>query len=427
MAGTSDRSGSTRAGMAESSPVSMGSTPTRSPWARDPSDAAVPGTGVPPAARTPDVLTRADFAQLREILPTLIDALSDAVVVVDRERRMVAANRRYVEAFGVRTTDLVGLECHEALACLEDASVTGSPCGACDSIQSRRPQRLLRTRTGVDGRPRRWDVSFNPALGPNGEVTHVVEVWRDISERSQLESQLAHSERLASLGQLAAGVAHEVNNPLASVLAGIESLQRWLGRGEFDGTAIADVAETLALLEREARRCRETTDKLMLLAQPVQTAPTHMDVNEAARDTISLLNHMMRKQGVSVVESLDPALPPVWARASGIRGVCMNLMLNAVQAMKDGGTLTVRTRREDEGVALEIEDTGHGIEPVHLDRVWDPFFTTKPVGHGTGLGLSITQRVVTRHGGRIRVESRPGAGARFIVWLPFAGPGGDGA
>jgi PAS domain S-box-containing protein len=370
--------------------------------------------------------TRIDLRQLRDILPTLIDAISDAVVVVDRSRRLVAANRRYMETFQVREPALVGLECHEALSCREDASVTGSPCGACDAIQAKRAQRLLRTRTGADGRPRRWDVSFNPALGPDGEVSHVVEVWRDVSERRQLESQLAHSERLASLGQLAAGVAHEINNPLASLLAGIESLQRWLGRREFGASGTAEAAETLALLEREARRCRETTDKLMLLAQPVQTAPTYMDVNAAVRDTISLLNYMMRQQRVSVVESLEPALPPIWARASGIRGVCMNLMLNAVQAMKQGGTLTVRTRRDSDGVTLEIEDTGHGIDPIHLDRIWDPFFTTKPVGQGTGLGLSITQRVVSRHGGRIRVESRPGDGARFIVWLPFAGPGGDG-
>jgi len=100
--------------------------------------------------------------------------------------------------------------------------------------------------------------------------------------------------------------------------------------------------------------------------------------------------------------------------------------MNAVQAMPQGGSLTVRTRREGQGVALEIEDTGHGIEVEHIDRIWDPFFTTKPVGQGTGLGLSITQRVVSRHGGRIHVESRPGAGAKFIVWLPIAGPGGDG-
>jgi two-component system, NtrC family, sensor kinase len=144
------------------------------------------------------------------------------------------------------------------------------------------------------------------------------------------------------------------------------------------------------------------------------------------RDTLSLLNYQMRRQGVKAAEALDPDLSPIWARASGIRGVCMNLMMNAVQAMPQGGSLTVRTRREGQGVALEIEDTGHGIEAEHIDRIWDPFFTTKPVGQGTGLGLSITQRVVSRHGGRIHVESRPGAGAKFIVWLPIAGPGGDG-
>jgi len=373
-----------------------------------------------------DVRLRADLTQLREILPTLIDALSDAVVVVDRSRRLVAANRRYLEAFGARQLQIVGAECHEAVNCREDASVTGSPCGACEAIQQKKPRRLLRTRAGADGRPRRWEVTFNPALGPDGEVTHVVEVWRDISERSLLESQLAHSERLASLGQLAAGVGHEINNPLATLVAGIESLQRWLKRGEIDEAATADAAETLALLEREARRCRETTDKLMLLAQPAQTRPARMDMNRAARDTLSLLNYEMRKRQVRAVEELDPDLPEIWARASGMRGVCMNLMMNAVQAMREGGTLTVRTRREGEGITLEIEDTGHGIEPAHLDRIWDPFFTTKPVGQGTGLGLSITQRVVTRHGGRVVVESKPGEGSRFMVWLPLRGPGGDG-
>ena len=397
-------------------------------------------TGRPPAAPTPassrdepgavaepGVLARLDLRQLQGILPQLLDAMSDAVVVVDRDRRLVAANRRYVETFPVTRPDLVGAQCHEALGCREDQGVTGTPCGACEAIASRQPRRLMRTRPGADGRPRRWEVSFNPALGPDGQVSHVVEVWRDISDRSELERQLAHSERLASLGQLAAGVAHEINNPLASLLAGIESLQRWLDRREFDAGGAAEAGETLTLLEREARRCRETTDKLMLLAQPVQTAPTEVDMNAAVRDTLSLLNYQTRKQGVRVVESLDPALPAIWARASGMRGVCMNLMLNAVQAMEGGGTLTVSTRREADGVTLEIEDTGHGIEPAHLDRIWDPFFTTKPVGRGTGLGLSITQRVVTRHGGTIRVVSLPGQGARFIVWLPFAGPGGDGA
>ena len=180
------------------------------------------------------------------------------------------------------------------------------------------------------------------------------------------------------------------------------------------------------MLEREVIRCRETTDKLMLLAQPYSVQPAWFDMNQAVSDTLSLLRHQMRKQGIEAVEDLDPELPPIWARHSSMRGVCMNLMMNAVQAMPQGGRLTARTMRGGPGVVLHVEDTGVGISPEHLDRIWDAFFTTKPVGQGTGLGLSITQRVVTRHGGTIRVESRPGEGARFIVELPIEGPGGAG-
>jgi PAS domain S-box-containing protein len=372
---------------------------------------------------------RIDLKQVESLLPTLIDSLSDAVVVLDRDRRVVAANRRYVEAFGVPGEDLLGVRCHEALRCPEAGPEgEGRRCAACEAIDSRAARRVLRTRPDASGRPHRWEVSFNPVTDGGREVTHLVEVWRDISERTELEGQLAHGERLAALGLLAAGVGHEINNPLASMLAGVESLQRWLARREFDAGGLAEAAEVLALIEAEARRCRETTDKLMLLAQPVKTAPTHMDLNRAVRDTLSLLDYETRKRGVRVIEELDEALPEIWARASGMRGVCMNLMLNAVQAMTErGGRLTVRTRADGAGIRFEVHDTGGGIEPADLERIWDPFFTTKPVGQGTGLGLSITQRVVARHGGTIRVESRPGEGARFIVWLPTAGPGGDGA
>jgi signal transduction histidine kinase len=126
------------------------------------------------------------------------------------------------------------------------------------------------------------------------------------------------------------------------------------------------------------------------------------------------------------VDSLDPDLPRVWGKESAMRGVLMNLCINAVQAMPQGGTLTLRTARHGpDRVRIEVADTGHGIEPAHLDQIWNPFFTTKPVGKGTGLGLSITQRIVARHGGTISVESRPGEGARFTVDLPVHGPGGD--
>lgn len=370
---------------------------------------------------------RYDLEQVSQLLPVLLDSVTDALVVVDRERRVVAANRRYLEVFGVRQGQVVGALCDDCVNCPEEtlAETPGDEaqaCLACEVIESGEPRRVIRTLHAAGGTPRRWEATFNPVID-GGQVTHVVEVWRDISERSRLESQLAHSERLASLGTLAAGVGHEINNPLAAVLAGVESLQRRLARGEFDRDQVSEVLE---LLERETRRCRETTDKLMLLAQPHQTAPSWVNLNRAVRDTLSLLNYEARKRRVKLVEALQEDLPQVWARESGMRGVCMNLMMNAVQAMAAaGGTLTVATRSEGDRVVLEVADTGPGIEPHHLERIWDPFFTTKPVGQGTGLGLSVTRRVIDRHAGQIEVVSEPGRGARFIVTLPVAGPGGD--
>lgn len=361
------------------------------------------------------------------ILPQLIDSLTDAVVVVGRDQRVIAANAQYISCFGMQRSDLIGSRCTEALHCPEDrSSGDGGRCAACETFETRVPARRLRTLPDAGGVMRRWEASFNPVLDASGGVSHVVEVWRDVTVRSQLEAQLGHSERLAALGTLAAGVGHEINNPLASVMAGVESLERWLGRRDFSDGQIAEAAEILHLLEREVHRCREITDKLMLLAQPYSAQPAWFDLNEAVRDTLSLLRHQMRKQAIEAVEELDPQLPPLWARHSSMRGVCMNLIMNAVQAMPNGGHLTVRTARGGRGVVLRIEDTGQGIAPEHLDRIWDAFFTTKPVGQGTGLGLSITQRVVTRHGGTIHVESRPGQGARFIVELPIEGPGGTG-
>lgn len=372
---------------------------------------------------------RLDADEVHPILPQLLDSLSDAVLVVDRSFRVVAANRRYLEAFGVQRADLAGSVCRHSLNCPAEQKQDGpEACDGCLVMQEKRPRHFIRSLPDARGIPHRWEATLNPVLDSSGEVTHVVEVWRDISDRGKLEMQLSHSERLASLGILAAGVAHEINNPLASILAGVASLQRSFGRAKgLDAATAVEVAEVIEALEGAAERCRETTEKLLLLAQPFRVAPSWVDLNRAARDTLSLLTYQMRKQGVEPVADFDPALPALWAREGGMRGICMNLAMNAVQAMPKGGILTVRTRRVPGGVRLEVEDTGPGIPPEHIDRIWDPFFTTKPTGQGTGLGLSITQRIVARHGGQIRAENVPGAGARFVVELPATGPGGDGA
>ncbi len=375
----------------------------------------------------PALIGRLDADQIRPILPHLIDSLSDAVVVVDRNHRVIAANRRYVECFGIRQEDVVGKLCTDALHCPEAIGGGDSTgCAACETFERKGVTRRIRNLPDATGALRRWEATFNPVLDERGEVSHVVEVWRDITVRSQLEAQLGHSERLAALGTLAAGVGHEINNPLSTVMAGVGSLERWLTRQEFGDANVAEAAQVLALLEGAITRCRETTDKLMLLAQPYSMAPGWVDLNQVVLDTLSLLRYQIRKQQIDTVEELDPALPSIWAIDSAIRGVCMNLIMNAVHAMPDRGRLELRTGRDGPGVQLQITDTGGGIAPEHIDRIWDAFFTTKAAGEGTGLGLSITQRIVTRHGGSIRVESLLGQGARFIVELPIEGPGGLG-
>jgi PAS domain S-box-containing protein len=369
---------------------------------------------------------RIEGERIRDILPELIDAMADAVVVLDAQRRIVAANRRYVEAFGVSRPDVVGSLCQASLQCPE--ILDGTPeghCSACQVFHSGTAVRQVRTvPSGRSRTPRRWEATFNPVADANGRIGHVIEVWRDITDRSHLEAQLSHSERLASLGSLAAGVAHEINNPLASVLASVESLQRWLRRTPIDDASRAEAEAVLSACEREIGRVRETSDKLMLLAQPQSVKPTWVSLDQAAGDTLSLLVNQMRKQSVGSVAALAGNLPLVWAKEGAIRSICMNLMLNAVQAMPGGGTLEITTRLEGDKVILEVADTGPGIPDEIAERIWDPFFTTKPTGKGTGLGLSITRGQVERHGGTIRAERRLSGGTRFVVELPVRGSGG---
>jgi two-component system NtrC family sensor kinase len=245
-----------------------------------------------------------------------------------------------------------------------------------------------------------------------------------VTDRLALERQLSHSERLASLGILAAGVAHEINNPLASLLAGVEALRRRLS----DPNAAAsheNVERLLDILERETRRVRDIADKLMLLARPESEKANWFNLNRAVDDTVALLGYQMTVQGIRSVLELAPGLPCIWAREGAMRSVCLNIMMNALQAMPKGGVLTARTRFSAETAVLEVDDTGPGIPAEIRDRIWDPFFTTKPPGKGTGLGLSISQSLVARQGGVVRTENLAPHGARFTVELPIQFRGGD--
>jgi signal transduction histidine kinase len=251
------------------------------------------------------------------------------------------------------------------------------------------------------------------------EATHLVLLVDDITLAKRLEQRMLLTERLTTAGRLAAGVAHELNNPLATIAGCAESLQIRTREGAFSSFPdAADLRHYLALIEEEAYRCKEITSSLLQFVRDPGVRRTPTDLNGLVQKAVELLSHQSRFSGRRFVEELDPELPLVTLNEGQMRQVLLGLASNALEAMDGTGALTMRSRQRRGEVEVEFEDEGHGIPDELLGRIFDPFFTTKPPGQGTGLGLAIAQGIVADHGGRIEVTSRPGKGSVFRVVLP---------
>jgi signal transduction histidine kinase len=268
---------------------------------------------------------------------------------------------------------------------------------------------------------RTFRLTAAPLRGPAGETTHTVLLIEDITLQKRMERQMLLTERLTTAGRLAAGVAHELNNPLATIAGCAEALKERGRDPELLAVpAFKDFPSYLSLIEEEAFRCKEITGSLLQFVRDPGSRRAPTDVNGLVEKALDLLGHQPRFAPSRMVAELDPGVPEVVANEGQIRQVFLGLAANALEAMEGQGTLTVRTRRQGPGeVEVEFADEGPGIAEEILPRVFDPFFTTKPPGQGTGLGLAIAQGIVADHGGRIEVSSRPGAGATFRVLLPI--------
>ena len=247
------------------------------------------------------------------------------------------------------------------------------------------------------------------------QVGVVIERRHAEEERDRLETQLRHADRLATIGQLAAGVAHELNEPLGNVLGFAQLASK---APALPQAAVADIKKVVTA----ALHAREIVSKLMLFARQKMPAHGQVKLNELVENGLYLLESRCAKAGIRVVRRLDPGVPDIVADAGQIQQVLVNLVVNAIQAMCDGGTLTIATERIGDAIALSVEDTGVGMSADVLSKVFMPFFTTKAVGEGTGLGLSVVHGIVTAHGGSIEAKSKPGQGAHFRVLLPIVGP-----
>lgn len=247
---------------------------------------------------------------------------------------------------------------------------------------------------------------------------NIKEAYQNLKE---VQEQIVWTEKLASLGKLAATIAHEINNPLAGVLNYIRLIIKQLSRNRFSHEKLEDISRYLKIMESETARCGEIVKDLLAFARRTKITMESNSIEDIVDKTLSLISHELEMKELQLKKNIATDLPPVKCDFKQIQQVLLNLMYNASEAMSNGGTLTVTVHRVDETKALlevAISDTGCGISEEDMENIFEPFFTTKEEGKGAGLGLSVVYGIITRHNGTISVESEPGKGSTFKVRLP---------
>lgn len=251
------------------------------------------------------------------------------------------------------------------------------------------------------------------------KILRSAEKQREAEYRARMEQQMIATERLASLGTLATGVAHEINNPLAIIRESAGWMRLILKNPQMvDMPRREDFEKAIGKIENAIDRARRITHQLLGFVKRQDAAVTEVPLPELVAETLELLHRETVDRNLAVHREIAPGAETIWSDPYQLRQVLINLLSNAVQASADGGRIEVRLKRHGEGISLEVADTGKGIPKENLEKIFEPFFSTKPPGQGTGLGLFVTRGIVEKLGGSITVESRLGAGACFRVILP---------
>jgi PAS domain S-box-containing protein len=363
------------------------------------------------------VATLTSEAQSREqFIRSVVESLSEGVVALDLEGRVVAWNRAMEELYEVAGSEVIGrgfLDCfpsyrREGLAEPLARVMRGEAGGFALEAVEHQTLRRGRVVQNIKG----------SLLRQNGQPAGVVLLIDDITEQVALERSARQAEKLAALGTLAAGIAHELNNPIGIISSRVEIM---LLDAESDPLP-AEVSDDLRVLHRHAQRVARIAQGLLSFARQSPGERAKVDLNNLVEDTLFLVEKQIVKGGIAVQRALAPGLPPVWGDGNALQQVVINLLTNAKDALGARGEITIETGLapgQPGAVRLVVRDTGPGIPPHVLPRIFDPFFTTKP--GGTGLGLSVSYGIVRDHKGNLDVETRPGEGTTFVVTLPPLG------
>jgi two-component system NtrC family sensor kinase len=341
----------------------------------------------------------------------LLESFPDLILVLDLKGQYTFVSARIGDLLGYGPEQLLGKNVDDTentspeLAALYKSVATGETSRTSCEYGSRHKDGSWRTMLGM----------ASPLLDSEGKPAGVIISVRDVTTEKKLEQQIIQSERLAAMGQMIGGFAHELNNPLTSILGMAELLQ--------ESETSEGARKQLAVLHKEARRAAEIVQNLQYFARPPAPGRSQVNLNELVQRTVQMQAYPLRKSNITVDFLPEPTIPAIVADPNQLMQVFLNLLLNAEQAIRESrekGTIRVRMGRKPESVWIVFQDDGPGIAAENLAHIFDPFFTTKRPGRGTGLGLSICKTVLREHGGNIEAASAPDGGAVFTLTLPVA-------
>lgn len=353
----------------------------------------------------PDTLAPDPCADPRNafwLLRDVLGMLEEEVYLLDALGRILDANRAAGEAWD---RDVVGRSCRDLEQC-EVHRPTGGRCPLQETLDTGRPAEADYARVDAQGRMRHYRVRTVPV--PHGSPAYVVRVRKDMTGRRLMEQKLLQSEKMAAIGELSTYLAHEIRNPLFAIAGFANSLLR--------SKALDDSArEKAEIIGRESRRLEDILRSILNFARPTDPAPGETDVNRVASETAAFMR-LGCDENVGMDLDLAPNLPRARGAPDLLKQCLVNLVKNGLEAMPDGGRLTLRTILAEDMVALSVQDTGRGIPPEHMDKIFNPFFSTKD--QGAGLGLAMTRKIVEQAGGRVRLASIVDRGTTVTLLLP---------
>lgn len=391
-------------------------------------------------------LDKQRLKQRTEEIEMVLNGIQDFILVITPEMDIVDVNDAFLLQMGYTRNEVIGRKCHEIHQHLhQQCNRHDIICPLNQAIEKRRPNQQVLTRIDHEGKQRHIEVTIFPIWEKNGKLSKFIEISRDITERvtreektrqvlsemverrtrelKETHAKLLHQDKMASLGKLSASVVHEINNPIAGILNLNMLIQRLMAGKSLQKKEKEQIARYLNLMETETRRISRIVSNLLAFSKQSKIEVKGINVNRLIEKTLLLNSNLLAISNVTVKRQFDADLPDLIGSEDQLQQVFMNLLSNAVEAMesKNGGTLTIQTALslENNTVRIAFTDTGVGISPENVTRLFEPFYTTKKKGKGVGLGLSVAYGIVQEHGGAIKVTSTPGSGTTFQVSLPL--------